>query len=217
MTLSRAARRKPVLSVEEVLHRLQAMEERLLGGGVSAPPPAISKPVPSPVSQIAEGEEIKEDEGADTEEHLATGEGAEKERIPGALTGEANETWKEFISFAKKKKPPFASILEHGQPLILNEELLEVGYPEKSFYIERMQEPDNLAFLQNLAREFFKRTLKVRVSSINPGAFLPGKGGEGPGGRRNAKGGKEEEALNHPLVREAINIFGGRVVEIKNL
>jgi hypothetical protein len=40
---------------------------------------------------------------------------------------------------------------------------------------------------------------------------------EEQGGGKNSERRKAEEALNHPLVKEAIKIFGGRVVEIKNL
>ena len=122
----------------------------------------------------------------------------------------------EFISFAKKKKAPFASLLEHGQPLILEESRLEVGYPKKSFYLERMQETDNLNFLENLSREFFKRNLKVKVTGVSAEALPRGPAPESPGEKKNSKREKEEEALNHPLVRDAIHVFGGRVVEIKN-
>jgi hypothetical protein len=79
-----------------------------------------------------------------------------------------------------------------------------------------MQEADNLNFLQTLSREFFQRNLKVKVSSLNPGAQPGGPAPESKGEKKNSKREKEEEALNHPLVREAINIFGGRVVEVKN-
>jgi hypothetical protein len=80
-----------------------------------------------------------------------------------------------------------------------------------------MQESDNLEFLRTLATEFFKRTIRVKVSALNPAVPPRGKGGENTGGRKNSVQDKKEEALNHPLVREAINIFGGKVIEIKHL
>jgi hypothetical protein len=52
---------------------------------------------------------------------------------------------------------------------------------------------------------------------VNPGALPRGPAPESPGEKRNSKREREEEALNHPLVRDAIDVFGGRVVEIKNL
>jgi DNA polymerase-3 subunit gamma/tau len=139
--------------------------------------------------------------------------------MPEGLPEELNGPWKEFVNFAKKKKPPFASILEHGRPLTLNEKSLEIGYPEKSFYLERMQEADNRSLLGTLCSEFFKKPMRVTVSGMNPisgDRGNPGHEAQKDKGK-NSQREKEEEALNHPLVREAINIFGGRVVEIKNL
>ncbi len=228
MTLTRLARRRPILSVEEVLERLRAMEDRLsAGGGLSlpsaplqpAPPPMIQPGVPSICPPKAEEEE-QESLGAEEGEG-PTGGTVEKmpERIPGELPEELKGTWKEFVNFAKKKKPPFASILEHGCPLALDENSLEIGYPEKSFYLERMQEADNRSLLGTLCSEFFKKPMRVTVSGLNPISVDRGNSvhEEGQDQGKNSKRGKEEEALNHPLVREAVNVFGGRVVEIKNL
>ncbi len=217
MTLTRLARRKPVLSVEEVLEKLRAMEERLLArGGIAAPPPSLPAARPT-VDRPAVPEELEEEEekAEEVPEAAGTLEEPGGETAAG-LSGRSQEIWGEFISFAKKKKPPFASLLEHGQPLILEESRLEVGYPKKSFYLERMQETDNLNFLENLSREFFKRNLKVKVTGVSAEALLRGPVPESPGEKKNSKREKEEEALNHPLVRDAIHVFGGRVVEIKN-
>ncbi len=220
MTLTRVARKKPILSVEEVVEKLRAMEERLLVGKMPSSPPISRTAPPEPISQsISQGaSEENEEEGGEArgkEDDLTAAKMAGK--LPGELSQEAGDEWKEFINFAKKKKPPFASLLEHGNPLALDEKVLEVGYPEKSFYLERMQETDNQAFLQNLTNEFFKRTMKVKVSSMNPTSSSRNKGEENKGEGKNSRRDKQEEALNHPLVREAINIFGGRVVEIKLL
>ena len=220
MTLTRVARKRPILSVEEVVEKLRAMEERLLVGKMPSSPPisrtAPPEPISQPISQGASEEDEEEGEEArGKEDNLTAAKMAG--RLPGELSQEAGDEWKEFINFAKKKKPPFASLLEHGNPLVLDEKVLEVGYPEKSFYLERMQEADNQAFLQKLTNEFFKRTMKVKVSSMNPTSSSRNKGEENKGEGKNSRRDKQEEALNHPLVREAINIFGGRVVEIKLL
>ena len=220
MTLTRVARKKPILSVEEVVEKLRAMEERLLQEKMPASPPLLRTALPEPASQQIDqepGEEDKEEmeEARGKEDSLTAAKTAEK--LPGGLSQEADGEWKEFVNFAKKRKPPFASLLEHGNPLALDERILEIGYPGKSFYLERMQEADNLAFLQDLTNEFFKRIMMVKVSGMNPASSSRNKGEENKGEGKNSPRDKQEDALNHPLVREAINIFGGRVVEIKLL
>jgi DNA polymerase-3 subunit gamma/tau len=229
MTLTRLARKKPILSIQEVLEKLQELEARLSGEApVSLPPrkerPALKEPPPAKAGGAAA-------EPEDTEEEEVPGEAAEIPEGPvAAVAEEAPEeaaepppgfggVWQDFVHFAKKKKPPFASLLEHARPLILNDTVVEIGYPEKSFYLERMQETDNRGLFEAMAGEFFKKTLKVRVKALG-GRETPG-GGAPNGEKENPKKPtlreKQEEALNHPLVREAINVFGGRVVEIKDL
>jgi DNA polymerase-3 subunit gamma/tau len=215
MTLTRVSRRKPVLSVEEVLEKLRAMEERLLAGGIEVAPGSLLPAAPAPVRQREVLAETIEEEGAEEVPEAAAPHRETDEEGAPELSGEVKEKWKDFVTFAKKKKPPFASLLEHGEPLALDDARVEIAYPENSFYLERMQEADNLTFLQDLSREFFKGPMKVRVSGRKAGS-LP-RGPENQGGRKNSKREKEEETLNHPLLREAINVFGGRVVEIKNL
>lgn len=221
MTLTRMARRKPIFSVEEALERLRSLEERLSSGLAiplqpRTPIPSASKPAesvnsPSPVAEKEEPGRSKIKGNEDAGVPPAAEKSAE---IPEGPAPEIHPQWKAFVQFAKRKKPPLASLLEQGYPLSLNEELLEIGYPQKSFFLERMQEMDNRSFLSDLCLEFFQRKMTVRVAGMKT-APLPADGSEGNPGGKNSKKDQQEEALNHPLVKEAINIFGGRVMEIK--
>jgi DNA polymerase-3 subunit gamma/tau len=230
MTLTKLARKKPILSIQEVLEKLQTMEMRLSAGEpVSLPPKretaALKEPAPAkeerPVAEedSEDSEEAVSLEPAEVTEEVVAAGGEDPQEEAADSSPDFGGVWKDFVHFAKKKKPPFASLLEHAHPLVLNETVLEVGYPEKSFYLERMQEADNRTLFETLAGEFFKNPLKVRVRGL--GDRGPSAGGAANGEKENHKKPslreKQDEALNHPLVREAINIFGGRVVEIKDL
>jgi len=227
MTLTRLARKKPILSIQEVLERLQTMERRLATGGpgsLPAPrdPAALKEPAkeegPVAAEEPEDSEEAVSGEPAEVAEEVIAAGGEDLREEAADSSPDFGGAWKEFVHFAKKKKPPFASLLEHAHPLVLSETALEVGYPEKSFYLERMQEADNRTLFETLAGEFFKTPLKVRVKGL--GDRTSSAGGAANGENENPKKPnlrqKQDEALNHPLVREAINIFGGRVVEIKN-
>jgi DNA polymerase-3 subunit gamma/tau len=226
MTLMRAARRRPIFSIEEVLDRLAAMEERLLQPMGEGDPSAPARAIPD---RIEEGEEEEDlDSGGEEDEresgttagHFAknfrTGETGAQESSEGPNRAAA-DAWNDFIHFAKKKKPPLASLLEHGRPLVLNGESLEIGYPEKSFYLERMQETDNRELTEALCQEYYRKPVRVRITGLDSRFLRSGDSGDqnGESGKKNSTGKVHEDALNHPLVREAINIFGGRVVEIK--
>ncbi|MBP1717185.1 MAG: dnaX [Deltaproteobacteria bacterium] len=233
MTLTKLARKKPILSIQEVLEKLQAMEMRLSAGG-SVPllpkrEPAVLKAWKEPTAPEKE-RPVAEDEPEDMEEavsaepaelteEIVPAEGEQPQGETADSSPEFGGVWKDFVQFAKKKKPPFASLLEHAHPLVLNERVLEIGYPEKSFYLERMQEADNRTLFETLTREFFKKPLQVRVKGLGNRESSGGRAANGEKGnyKKPSLREKQDEALNHPLVREAINIFGGRVVEIKDL
>ncbi len=208
MTFIRLAERGTLLSISDALDKLRGMEERLSGN------------LPLPESAPAEKKEIRFETQPNPEtEEIRSGECSEF--APSGASGELQETWKEFIGFLKRKKPPLASVVEQGCPLALKEDLLEIGCAEKSFCLERMQETDTRSALEQFAAEFFRRPVKIRISALKPEALPspdPENGGEkGPptGAGKKDQQSKQEEALNHPLVKEAINIFGGRVIEIK--
>lgn len=226
MTLIRAARRRPIFSIEEVLERLEAMEARLLQPMEATRPSGLPKALPEPIEEGEEEEDLdspgEEDEptyrkaAGSPEKKIRAGETGGQESPPG-LDREATEAWNDFIRFAKKKKPPLASLLEHGQPLVLNGESLEIGYTEKSFYLERMQETDNRELTETLCREYYKRPVRVRIIGMDSRFLSPRNSDDRKAeiGKKNSTRDMQENTLNHPLVREAINIFGGRVVEIK--
>ncbi|MBI4495683.1 MAG: DNA polymerase III subunit gamma/tau [Deltaproteobacteria bacterium] len=196
MNLARLVLRRPILPVEEVLQKLQRMEERLGKEEPAGPAPAALSVPPTIPAASPPSARNSEPEGGRQE------------------GGPVEEKWKTFLAFAKKKKPPLASLLEHGVPLALGGERLEIGYPENSFYLERMQEADTRTALQNLCAEFFRQDLPVHIAGLasRPPDRDPAGAGDGEG---PSPADRKEKALNHPLVREAIHIFGGRVVEIK--
>ncbi len=230
MTLAKLARKKPIFSIQEVLEKLQNMEIRLSAGSPGSLPPkkeaaSLGEPAPAKEDRPIVGgdpgdsEEEVTAEPAEVSEEIAAAGGEDLQEEAADPSPDFGGVWQDFVHFAKKKKPPFASLLEHARPLVLNDTVLEIGYPEKSFYLERMQEADNRALLEALAGEFFKKPLKVRVRGL--GDREPSGGGTGNGEKENHKKPslreKQDGALNHPLVREAINVFGGRVVEIKDI
>ena len=113
----------------------------------------------------------------------------------------------------------FASLLEHGRPLKISPELLEIGYPGGSFQLSRFRDPEAVAELKGLAEEFFKTATVIRVVSAD------GDGGDVPPTLQEKKSLEEssrrrmlrEEAEGHPLVAAALEVFGGEIGEVKEI
>lgn len=85
--------------------------------------------------------------------------------LPAQPPGETQ--WKEAIDFCKKKKPPLASILEHGTFLGMSDGSIRIGYPRKSFYLERMSEVDNQQAVGNILSEFLLHRCSIEVIATN--------------------------------------------------
>ena len=227
MALLKMAALTPVMPVNEILSRLKALE----GTGVpptvasqqptwrkSPPPPPVTAYDPKTAPQRAPVQEPGKPPSATPLPPTADSPAPPAAGFS-AATGDA---WSGFVAFAKGKKPFLASFLEHGRPLALTAELLEIGYQSGSFQLSKMQDPESLADLKQLAKQFFQHEPLIRFKSLEddacgdaPATLLEKKTLEAANHKRQLR----EKALAHPLVGAAIEVFGGEigdVVDIKN-
>jgi len=107
------------------------------------------------------------------------------------------------------------SFLALGDLIHLGGERIEIGFEKDSFHYERMIEQENRSQLEQLCRDFFKKELKVIISSFEEEARPMGKMAfkkreTAPGGD---KGISEKEMNGNPLIQEALRLFNGRIVK----
>jgi DNA polymerase-3 subunit gamma/tau len=122
------------------------------------------------------------------------------------------ENWKEFLTFIRTKKPSLASFLEHAALVRLAPGSIEIGFPKNSFFLERIQEQTKKQELIQISEEFFGENKKVTIHALT----TPGEEKKNvhlPLAQKNEK--IRKEAKNHPLVKEALTIFEGSIIEIK--
>ncbi|UCD83357.1 MAG: DNA polymerase III subunit gamma/tau [Deltaproteobacteria bacterium] len=151
-------------------------------------------PIPSPVSS---------GDGMGTAESRAAEERGELE----------NDTWNGLVEFTRNKKPMLASLLEKGKLLGLSQKEIKIGFPENSIFKENLQDADNLNTFDQICRDFFHRELKIKFSALSPEDCPPPR--EERIKEKNREREMEMEARNDPMVREALNIFGGKITEVK--
>ena len=222
MALLKMATLAPVVPVDEILAQLKVLEGRTGSGIVASSSPAwdpsarqgapVSRPAghtakpqaPNPIpprAVLAEPERPSPEKAApDLPEAAATGGGGQ---------------WSGFVSFVKGKKPALASFLEHGHPLKVSPALLEIGFLADSFQLKSLREPDSVAELQALAKEFFRADTAIRFVSLTaeaaaPPSLLEKKSLEDAGRLHKMK----VRAESHPLVAAALDIFGGEIAEV---
>ena len=197
---------KGLVPLDDALAKLSDLEKRFSGRKVASESgvvrPLTSKPVEYEETQDSGGEPSQLEEGAAA--------------VPdGGLEGDGpNQVWEKFMAFAKKEKRMLAGILEHGHLLNLDEEKIELGFASNSFFLESANDAENKKQLKDICEKFFGRSMQVKVSPVkeevnNQSQVLA------RGRAKEKENNSEKEALQHPLVDEALSIFDGKIVEVK--
>lgn len=206
MILMRASLLKDIVPVEKILEKISMLasgikenESPLSAQGQTMGYQPGSDPgysgMPSKVSHSARaGLESCRQEGKEPEAPFVSGSPEDTEGL---------------LGFVKSKSLPLASILQQCQGLTVKNDTLVIVFANHSlsdlltdsFYNTRLRE---------ICREYYQRDIKIDI--LSESAAAPGREtAEETGRERTAR----EEIVRHPLVQEALSIFGGHIEEIK--
>jgi len=185
-TLVRLCRIGDVLSVTELLNKLEGMERRLLEGtgGTVAPVATVEKDRPKGGDQT-HSSLVTERKGVDPR------------------TG----SWGEFMTFLGSKNRAMANVLKGWQFVQLSGETLEIARGEQSFSSTYFDDPEKLKGLTAYCREFFGSDLTVTILTRGP-AQAEEKTSANASSCEPAH--DKESDFPHP-VQEVLQIFQGRV------
>jgi DNA polymerase-3 subunit gamma/tau len=140
--------------------------------------------------------------------HRATGgKVAEPDRV---FPGGEKDIWQEIKAIISQKNPSLAVSLDHCRLKEVTPDILTIEVPANGFYAAMMQRDKNMELMCKVCQQVCGGSLKVRLSS-----------GDDPG-TDNLKKKKQahrlkQKALDHPLVADAIEIFDGKIVDVKIL
>ena len=149
---------------------------------------AEAKPEPSETK-----EEAQPAEQADTE----------KKTPPGNQSGE-------FIEFIKSKKPVLARRLVQANEIVFGDSDIRIICENGSPEADQLRKKESQDILADYAREYFTKDMKIAVEETSS-----------PGKKDNDNNIKEQKVQNKkkinddPIVKEAEEIFGGRIIDIK--
>ncbi|WP_321366931.1 DNA polymerase III subunit gamma/tau [uncultured Desulfuromusa sp.] len=130
------------------------------------------------------------------------------------MTGRGDKDWAGLVDFVRnRRKPRISSLLEQSSVLLLELPRLRIGMPEMYFSLadgEMRQE------IQILAAEYFAVEVKVEVEKVGNGEKAPlSLHAERAQQESDRKKKLRENAVEHPLVKSALNIFGGQIEDVK--
>ena len=190
MTILRMVQLRPALPLGEIISKLRILEGRLLG-------------------EHGTGESLTESPVARGDEKPPV----ENTAPPLPSLDEKEAIWKQFLEEVQRKKASLASMLEQGNLINLTAEMLEIGVRPDSLLWEKLKEQEYLNIAKEIIENLLKRDIKIKITP------LPSEAG-GPASRKNNSHKErmkraQEEAVNNPAVKEILDTFGGKIVDVK--
>jgi DNA polymerase-3 subunit gamma/tau len=193
MTLLRLIQLPRVMEIDRLIVQVRQLEERL-NRGVEPGAPRLP-------------EDREEEPGANVTPYTEPPQ--EEPPEPPSVAEAARGSWNDLVVRIREQKPALAGALERVKHREISPGRLELDFSGHTFDYELVTERENTALLQTLGREILGPQVEISVV---------GGGREGMSERRAATDRQRrlrQKALRHPLVNEALEIFGGEVVDVK--
>jgi DNA polymerase-3 subunit gamma/tau len=119
-------------------------------------------------------------------------------------------TWKGICDQIARRYPSLAPCMGGSHLNTLSDKRIVIGVAGNAFNIERIKRKQNLERIQEVCRKFLKKPVSVEVVATQaPEA-------EDKGSEPDIQQLKQQ-AMNHPLVADAIDVFNAELIDIKIL
>lgn len=187
------------IEVATLIKKLEALERRLVSGGGSVPPSpvaAAAAPAPSPNDPppLPPGTEVK------------------KSETPAAPAGE--KSWAGLVDFVRQnRRPRIASLLEQSSLLSLEFPRLKIGLSARYY---GLVDAEMRQSIEELAAEYYRTEVRVEVKQVNDRTQAPPSLHDERAQQETDRQKKlRENAAEHPIVRSALEVFGGQIEDIR--
>jgi len=118
--------------------------------------------------------------------------------------------WQRIFDLLSDTSPSIAAYLTSSALIKVSDRVVEIEVNGNGFNINMIQRKKNMAVLKRVLSDFFGRKVEpvIHAKIINE---------EKTKKKRHKENRLKQEALSHPLVAETLEIFNGKVVDVKIL
>jgi len=184
---------EPLRPVEELISRIAELEARFSG---------IAPPV-----------RTEQHETAGVQKQIIQNRPQPSAAFPEKALNQPKE-WLEIIRVVKSAFPALASRLEHGRFVAFENSSLEVAFDPRSSHLEYMQESANSKRLEDILSNHYGKPIRFDIVESTPGNRVVKSAAEEKSrieteSRQRAR----DEAIAHPIIQEAVKVFGGKIIQ----
>lgn len=117
-------------------------------------------------------------------------------------------TWNKLLDIFSKNHPALAANLAKCSLKKLTKQNIEIEVHGNGYNINMIKRDKNVAIIKELCSKFFEEKMNLTIKAKNKQNSEKKQGG-------NQNNDLKQKALSHPLVTDAIEIFNGKVVDVK--
>ncbi len=183
---------KPVVAFDHIIKKLDHLAEAIETG-----------------KDIPQGSEVRQEFQHKTPPALQEEAAPDPESM---RSDNLTQAWQQLLAVIGKESPTLVPTVEQASLTRIGEDFLEITVTGNSFYTARLRDKKSMAALQSVCDHFFQRKMKIKILESGKDAPQKGQHQESDRDRHLRK-----EALAHPLVTDALEVFKGRVVDVKIL
>ncbi len=118
-------------------------------------------------------------------------------------------TWNKLLDIFSKNHPALAANLAKCSLKKLTKQNIEIEVHGNGYNINMIKRDKNVAIIKELCSKFFEEKMNLTIKAGNK------QNSEKKQQGKNQNNNLKQKALSHPLVTDAIEIFNGKVVDVK--
>jgi DNA polymerase-3 subunit gamma/tau len=198
MTLIRLLQSKPSLPIDVLIDKLDDLRQEIFRG---------DSPNRNDAENLPPASELPSALAGTAESPVDAGPGTEHSSPITETPDNADQRWKQICEIVSQKNPSLAANLAKCKLKNIAERSLEIEVPDNGFTKNMIQREKNMAVLQQVSSELLGRKQKIRFTVSNS---------KGHHSQKKKKDHQlKQKALDHPLIADAIEIFDGKLVDVK--
>jgi DNA polymerase-3 subunit gamma/tau len=204
MVLMQICQSKPALPMDELIAGVESLRQAVIDGGGVAEATESFGSAPEPTGHAAPRPAAQDVSGADPltrdDTLMVIPEGDMARRT----------AWDRIVDCLAANMPALAASLKEAVLIAADETAFTIEVKGNDFSINRVKRGESIAAIRRTIAQLFGRSVKVLIQgeSRDPTVKLK---------KKNREEQLKQQALSHPLVGEAIELFQGKVVDVKIL